>query len=390
MNVKVMGIVTSCFLGVVVSSTTNAALPDIEKDQIVEAVKFTDTLLTNVSTKYVVAEQFNKSIRGGERPEKRQLEIQWRREGIRDYYDVTVYDGRLIRGKPFRVVTAYNGEHRKQWMPNEDKGDVFKEPYKSSWPIPIDFGLALGKHDKTLGESLEECEIDTIRKTNWENNECYYVKAIQPNGAKAEVWIDPTIGWRARNVRLYRPDGLIMYEATADFNDLGNSIYFPVEGTAKLYGNDPNTGERVVSCTRKLKLEEVKVNTDLTQEDFDIEFPNSTNVYDHIHGIGYIVGVTSVQGVEDATLNEIADEIGKLVEAEKGSGVDISKGLDQDAETKDGTQTAKTNDEPAINNNDNAAESVMGKTGFHLWWLIALVTAGVLCIVYIVVRKRTA
>ncbi|MHC4640525.1 MAG: LolA-like protein [Planctomycetota bacterium] len=387
MNTKARWVVTISSLGLAIVSSANAALPEMGKVELLEAIKFADSIQVNVDSKYVVNELFNQSIHGGRMPEKRRLEIEWRREGIRDYYDVTVHDGKLIKGNPFRIVTAYNGEHRKQWMPNENKGDTFKEPHRSAWPVPIDFGLTLGKYDKTLGESLEECEIDTIRRTDWQGNECYYIEAIQPNGSKAEVWIDPAIGWRARNVKLYRADGLIRYEATADFNDLGNSIYFPFEGTAKMYGKDPNTGERVVSCTRKLKLKEVKVNKELTQEDFDIKFPSGTEVFDHIHGIGYIAGVSSLQGVEDAALNEIAE-----IAESNNILLENAENLEGGVAKEDGKETTKANGEPSNDDTNRPAESefLIGETGTRSWWPIALLSAGVLCAAYIIVRRKAA
>jgi hypothetical protein len=367
-------------IGLFFISTTQAKLPDINKNDLISAIQFVDSLQTNVDCSYIVDEAFNQSIHGGKMPEKRSLEIQWKQEEIKNYYDVMVNDGQLIRGKPFRYVTTFNGEKRMQFMPNENKGDVFKEPYKPSWPIPIDFGLTLGKHDKKLGESLEECNIKTIKNTHWDGHECYYIEAIQPNGAKAEVWIDPETGWRARNVKLYRSDGLIMYEATADFNDLGNGIFFPINGTAKLYGEDPNTGKRVVSCVRKLNIKEVKVNADLTQQDFEIKFPQDTEVYDHIYGIGFVVGITSLSGIEDTALNDIV----KTAKTEKTLSVENAVDIkDKTVSTTtkgkatNSSEPAKTNNEPKITSKDNSIGLVKNMVKFRLWWLIAFLVVGI-------------
>lgn len=403
MDKKKKRIAAAFFVFLSAVSIIKAALPEINKNNLIEAIKFSDSLQTNLDSKYIVDEEFNEAIHGDRMPAERKLEIQWRQDGIRNYYDVTVHDGEYIQDKPFRFVTSFDGEYRKQWIPNENKGDVFKEPHKSSWPIPIDFGLTLGKHDKKLGESLGECKIETIRKIDWDDNQCYYIEAFQPNGAKAEVWIDPKIGWRARNVKLYRTDGLIMYEATADFNDMGNGIYFPTKGTAKLYGKDPNTGERVVSCVRNLKIEEVKVNTELTQEDFNIKFPQDTEVYDHIYGIGYIVGVTSLYGINDETLNDITEVvktekvpvIENSTEAKQSLAKDaIEPKKEAEAISEDKTvitpELSKSRGELKKDSKNSPIKPINNKINPVLWWLIAPLIASALCIIFVFVRRKIA
>jgi len=117
-------------LNLMIISMVEAKLPDIGKAEFIEAVKFGDSLHKNVDCKYAMDEQFNKAIHEKHgRPLNRKLEIHWRSEGIREYIDVTQNDGRLILGKPFRFIQTFNGEGRKQWTPNENKGSIFKERY---------------------------------------------------------------------------------------------------------------------------------------------------------------------------------------------------------------------------------------------------------------------
>lgn len=307
-------------LNVVFVAIVDAELPGIGKAELIEAVKFGDSLHMNVDCKYSVDEEYHKKRGEDGKPGKRELEILWRNEGIREYIDVTLIDGgRYTSDKPFRFVMTHNGEGSKQWQPYANKGDIFKESYEHAWPVPTDFGMTLFKRDKKLGEALAECEITTLTQKECQERECYFVKAVQPDGAKVELFIDPEIGWRARRIRYWGWDGLIWYEASAEFKDCGNGTWFPVEGEFKLYGNDPSSGERVVSIHRRLTVEAVKVNADLTQEDFDIQFPQRTRVYDHIYGMGYVVGVTSLDGLDDATL----DVITEAARAEQPDGNDI-------------------------------------------------------------------
>lgn len=368
------------FLSFVIISTVEATLPDIGKNEFIEAVKFGDSLYRNVDCEYIVDELFNKAIHEKDgRPLTRKLEIHWRREGIREYTDTTFNDGTLFSGKPFRFVLTFNGEGRKQWQPNENTGSIFDKREVNVSPVPIDFGMTLFERDKNLGESLGDCEITTLKQEEWQRHECYFVQAILPDGAKAEVWIDPTTGWRARRARYWGPDGLIWYEASvAEFKDCGNGAWFPVEGIFKLYGNDPNSGQRVVDIERKLKVEQVRLNADLTPEDFDIRFPAGTRVYDHIYGIGYVVGVTSLEGIEDEAL----DKITEAARVDQPSPNNIPADANNKGITEAGTEkTSPTKEGKPVGS--------VGGTGIpRPWILISIVLCAVLVIVIAFVSRR--
>jgi len=287
------GVVVFVLGQVLLSPTVEAKLPDITPVALIEAVKSADSRLVSMETKHTVDERYSNAVhRAFPIPEKRKLRIHWRKQGIKHYVDGTIEGDTVFNGKPFRIVQAFDGKTRWQWTPNSNKGDIFGDYYEGAWPVPIDFGMTFFKRDKKLGESLGDCEVTTPKQEECQGHECYFVEAIQPDGAKAEVWIDPEIGWRARRIRFWGPHGSIWHEASAEFKDCGNAIWFPVEGVFKLYGNDKSSGERVVSIERRLKVEQVKVNADLTQEDFDIQFPPGTRVYDHRSNVGYVVGVT--------------------------------------------------------------------------------------------------
>ncbi|MHC4430769.1 MAG: hypothetical protein ACYTBS_02905 [Planctomycetota bacterium] len=290
-----------------VASITYAKLPDITAAELIEAVKHGDSLLRNVDCNYTVDEQLNKAIhRQSRRPLKRKLEIHWRKEGTKDYVDVTCYDGRLFSGKSFRFVMAHNDKIRMQWQPNEKLGYVSEKPQKDAWPIPFDFCVTLKKRGKMLGQALEESRIETLEDARWENRECYYVEAVQPDQGRAKVWIDPKAGWRARRIRYWGPGGSIWYEASANLKDCGNGIWFPAEGVFTLYGNDRATGKRVGSAESRLKLKQVKVNADLSTKDFEIQYPHGTRVHVVAHEASYIAGVTSLGGFGEEALNRMA------------------------------------------------------------------------------------
>ena len=283
-------------------------LPDITATELLKAVIHGDSLYRNVDCKYTIDDWHNKAIWGNEIPLKRKLEIHWRAEGMKDYFDVITHDGRFVNGKPVRHVRTFNGKIRMQWSPNSNKGTIFKDRFKSNLAVPIDFGLTLGNRERKLGESLAECEITTLRQEKWQGHECYFIEAIQSDGTKAEVWIDPKIAWRARRLRMWDPDGLIRCYSSAEFKDCGNGIWYPVDGIFRYYADDRSSGERVLSIERKLKVEQVKVNADLTIKDFEVQYPHGTYVSLYDSGESYIAGITSVAGFGEEVLNPLTDK----------------------------------------------------------------------------------
>ena len=293
-------------LSQMVISPAHARLPDITAAELLKAVKHGDSLYRNVDCKYTIDDWHDKSIWGKSGiPLKRKLEVHWRSEGIRDYIDLTAHNGMFVNGKPVRHILTFNGKIRMQWTPNENKGCISKKRYNHGWAVPIDFGLTLGNRKRKLGESLAECEITSLRQEKWQGHECYFIEAIQSDGTKAEVWIDPKIGWRARRLRMWEPDGLIRRYSSAEFKDCGNGAWYPVEGIFRYYATDRSSGERVVSIERKLKVEQVKVNADLTIKDFEVQYPRGTRVTLYDTRESYIAGVTSVTGFGEEALNPL-------------------------------------------------------------------------------------
>jgi len=370
------------------ASTASAALPDLEPATLVKAVQFADSLQKNLVCKYVVDEKFNMAVHAGKMPPERRLEIELREETDRHYIDVTSHDGKFIRGKPFRIVSAFNGENRVQWLPNENKGDIFTTLHRAAWPLPTYWGLNLGRHDSTLGQALEECKTTQVDQRQWEGHECYFVDLTQPNGARAEVWIDPKAGWRARHMRLYGADGQLQYESsTTEFLDCGNDSWFPMEGTAQMYGEDPATHERVVTCTRKLTVMNTQLNADLQRQDFDIQFPQGTEVYDHVHGIGFVKGVTSLDGISDQSLDEIVQTAkagnsvpGESPDAGLAQTADVGMTADDDSTATDAGQ-AKEADHPSL----PVAKS--GTAGVLSVWLI-VAGGGLSCFVLVILMRN--
>ena len=91
-------------------------------------------------------------------------------------------------------------------------------------------------------------------------------------------------------MKIYNRSGLISSECSAEFEEVSAGIWFPMSGVYQLYGTDKETKERIVSNERKMKVRKVRLNTDLTVQDFTIHFPQGARVYDHMRKKRYVIG----------------------------------------------------------------------------------------------------
>ena len=298
----------SFVLVVILQTPSQGLLPEISKEQLLVAVQSADQLLQNYQATYTIDETFMPNFnRKYSMPRQRQLDMSFTRENEKYFYDirVTAPEDQFNEFPQWSYQDAFNGRIRTQFNPGSQYGDVFANPFKHAFPIPQDFGLSLGSREKTLGQDLSESEILSIESVTHNGAECYYVQATKSSGHPVEVWIDPAIGFRARSMRLFNIKDRPSYEFDAEFSQNEEGLWFPSSATARLYGNTID-GQRDVSTLRQLTVHQVQLNRELTTEDLTIDFPPGAKVYDHIVGIGYEVGVTSIEGVLDEQLDQIA------------------------------------------------------------------------------------
>jgi len=268
------------------------SLPKLSKEEFLEILDHTDSLVLNMDVSYTIDEVFSPRIRrhpmlmiGSER----HLDVIWLKEGDKYFYDIRT-NNPVAPVPVSRSIDAYNGEWRFQWYPRQNTGDIFADRVRFAWPIPLDFGLVGGNRDKSLAQELREAEIVEFHQDRWSQHECYFVDANKSNGGRIQAWIDPNIGYRPRHLKIYNRSRLISSECSAEFEEVSAGIWFPMSGVYQLYGTDKETKERIVSNERKMKVRKVKLNTNLTLQDFTIEFPLGTRVYDHMRRRPYVVG----------------------------------------------------------------------------------------------------
>jgi len=366
---------------VAVCSTSVAELPDIEVDELREVVLFHDEMVPRFTVRYSVDETFDVKVYARRMPESRQLEILYRKDAPRYYYDVTIKrEQKIMKGADFRIVDAFNGDKRRQWTPYENKGDIFQDRVTHAWPTPLEFGMTVKNRDSPLGAALAEAEVLTLRADVFQDHDVYFVEALNSNGMKWRAWIDPKVGWRARRIEVDKIKGGLNYDAVTEFKEVAPGVWFPHAGTFKRHATiSKETRETVVANVRHIKIEEVKIPARMDDSEFTVDYPNGTGVYDHIVGVSYIIGRTSLEGLGDALLDSVTDDVNTGVKANEYDELD---GTAPDAKPVKLGVPQKIATDDAARNRRAASTSDMTH---YVWGLVAL--AGFLAIVFVLYRK---
>ena len=294
-----------------------AGLPEIEKQELVDMVDFFYPMVENFNVKYTIESKYEplgkssndiKTIKDNKvLAEKTRLDVEYRWDNERYYFDV-VYNDTLAPNKPVKCLDAFDGSVHKVLYPKIGKATVVKRPDSDRWTMPTEFGYRVTRNTPALNEFLRESEIRSINKTQWQGHDCYLVEIIRTNGTKSKLWIDPKVGWKFRYAETYTFDNKIAYKISADFEQYSDNIWFPKSGELTGYKNDEQ-GNRVVSFVRKMKVKEVKINTTFSEDDFQINFPDNTRVFDSVINLSYVVGASSIEGVHMSTLENIVDNL---------------------------------------------------------------------------------
>ncbi|MHC4171459.1 MAG: hypothetical protein ACYST5_00760 [Planctomycetota bacterium] len=186
--------------------------------------------------------------------------------------------------------------------------DIFRNPLLS-------FG---GKFMTSLSKAIEQGKDIDVEK----NDESGTFKITFNNEHKRKNIgvVDPAKGYSLCKHELYTGEALIV-RWTANFEEFGEGIWFPREGTINSYFYEPPYEPDTLTT---VKVSNIKINDpdEFNMNLFHFDLPKGTRVIDTISGIQYIVGEPlsrKLHGVSGAqSLDKIAkdtlDEIAKDIE----------------------------------------------------------------------------
>ena len=122
---------------------------------------------------------------------------------------------------------------------------------------------------------------------------------IERDNGKEKIWLDIVHGGIIRKSELHygTADGPLIWRY--DFTELHemNGVYFPAKAIKTRFANHTNPEEMwntaIWQATITVPKDKVKINSGLTDKDFEFEFPPGTTVHDMIAGRSYTVGAPS-------------------------------------------------------------------------------------------------
>ncbi len=274
--------------------TTTPILPDITDAQLVQAVtqqdQMYDTLRVSFTTKVIRKKVKVMRLPGGHQfhsPKKQRLKIEFHADAGKYRYQLQHEHREKI--DPVHLVLTYNGVTRYEWNPISNEGQMFRSNAELAWPDPREFGCSLGRQYRSqlIGASLAESRITVITPQITDNHPCYRVEALLPDGAKVHAWIDPNAGWRARRVAVWNADGTPSHETSVKLSEITPGAWFASTGEQRLIATH---SDGQPDSRWKFWLHDIDLDIQPTSQQFAMEFPAGTTVFDHHKRFGYIAG----------------------------------------------------------------------------------------------------
>ncbi len=171
-----------------------------------------------------------------------------------------------------------------------------------------------GTFINALSKAISSGRQITVNKM--EDGTCHVV--FEDDILKRVATVDPSKGYTCTLEEYYRKEQL-SHRRTARYEEVTKGVWFPVFGEMKSYLNDGSLRSKSSVATRQIKVNEPGFNRSY----FKVDFPEGTEVQDHLKGKNYVVG---------------SDKIYELPRAQKSS-------LKTDAKEVDDNATEDTADE---------------------------------------------
>lgn len=275
-------------------------------ESLIKGAKYNDSLISNGKIRYKVYLTYNDTslakLKEGtarvafEDPSTEYFLVFKRQELLR--YEFKSIREQKRKGLPIKRLPivekyAYDGEKLTALSSDGSSldGEIRDREEKGVMVLhtdPREFGLMVLR--QPLGEVLGKGKVNLETMEEVNGHKCYKLDVTFPEEKtlkRAEIWIDPSVGYRFRRIRVYGPEGRKVCSIDSiGFKEVKEGIWFPVEGVQKLY----SFRRGILTETKRLIVEEVKLNTDIPESCFEIKFPKGVSVYDFRTNESFIVG----------------------------------------------------------------------------------------------------
>lgn len=310
----------------------------------------------------------------------------WRIEG----YDVA-WDGEKMNihietsNSSQRMVYSQNYERGIQAIP----GGLIQKPGKigSNRPRPCDI-LFTNLKGITFSSIVEDpnTKVYQIKQENRDLIVCEYVDEETNPTLIQKVYLDPNNSFTVVKHEFYRMDTGALWSALENIKyiEAEDGIMFPVYADHILYLADKNGKFPARTLTLEVDEESLKLNQELSQDVFTIEFPKGTLIRDEIIGLDYRVD-------DNQLLDSLIDDV---IQSQKDQEATIREPNIQSSDTEENNQAVLANDKIETNvdvpdtvestSEDSSKGSLIG------FMIIAGTTLLLAIIVSVAYKKRVA
>jgi len=248
------------------------------------------------------AQEYNKTMLSKLTPDTQAVFFNDERVDVRFTFDtVKVWcNERSVRKKPSNEL--YNQDW--EWAYNGEKLELLRLDGLGKRNLIVPFGSIRAKNDMPLskydpryyglsimGESVSGflkgslgtdtvSDIQYMGEENLDNITCNIVKSVlKSTGKTITVWLVPEYMYRPKRIEIQSPDERT--EINTTFKYYGNDIWFPALIQKEIFYHDPVTGKEIKYSKEIVTVtEDFALNSDISNQVFEIKFPIGLNVYD--------------------------------------------------------------------------------------------------------------
>lgn len=122
---------------------------------------------------------------------------------------------------------------------------------------------------------------------------CYVIEcANKKQTLRGRLWISPDSGFRPMKMEYYLSNGAFCSYAITEMKEVAEGLWLPMKGTEQWHVHPPFSESLVLYSSANFEVDpnSVKVNSDMSDEEFVFTFPQGTQVHDRLAGLMYVVG----------------------------------------------------------------------------------------------------
>jgi outer membrane lipoprotein-sorting protein len=276
----------------------------LDLEEIIDGVKFNDSLVESGVGHITCKDEFSIEPKTGLSPEEEakswrsgsDKEVFFAFEGEKARCDVKYVLRQVGTGKEVQVKheESFDGEktmifkyniygrviqaviQSKKYFLTAYDPRIWSMPIIKEPPIPL---ASLLK--KQTGGDIKVTSVSLLGNERLGNDTCYKILVVTDKG-KIKLWINPNKGYRPQKIEQDEETPMKRRMITlVTLHQYPNNVWFPSKIVHRTYAFDKRSNNYKLSSTKTIVIhDDFKINVDVPDELFEIQFPKGVKVYD--------------------------------------------------------------------------------------------------------------